>query len=558
MLGLGIGLGPRRPVAVGDMLPPPEASTIGSWAEMRALNDAALSALPSNLGADITAWGDSLTQGAANGNTGSASWVPELATYFTNDIHNEGGGGQTSDEILARITAASVDQLDDVSIVMWGTNNGVGGSYEAPAIIADFDAADPVFTGAHVFVGGFQTLPYGRSAGNGVSSKDVWHHLRNAYPDQSISLWAAMSREIVDDPTAEPALLAGNFEPLQISSGNLHWADARGLEKDAARSLAAVATVGPPFVCEEETPARYVVGAPAGRVIHRFRRLGQATGWQIVGGNDDGAFALTPAGELITTATPFLDDFREVFVAATNANGRHYGRILVGRAAADGDYSQATRCRIETGGYYHHGETTPRAFSIAMRVRHIAAGRYFLSGSCVFKSTSAGGFDGFFRATDGSQQFAPRINPGPGWHWIMASWRMDAGVAENGLITYGSDGTVNSRVPTTTAALQLDEYSTLLTNGTSFSIAADADMRGLWIAHEFVDWSDQNLRDQLFDPDTFDPVLAGDGLLAGIAPQIWVYGGPGDWASGHNRGSQNLHMVPTVDVARARYERATP
>lgn len=76
----------------------------------------------------------------------------------------------------------------------------------------------------------------------------------------------------------------------------------------------------------------------------------------------------------------------------------------------------------------------------------------------------------------------------------------------------------------------------------------------MWIAHEFVDWRNANIRGQLFDSATLTPVLPAQGVLEGIVPQIWMYGGPGDWAAGHNRGSHGLRMISTVDVARARYD----
>lgn len=552
MLGLGLGLGFSRRRA-GEAAPP---AAISSWSEMRAANDATLAGMSITLSRDISAWGDSLTAGTGSGGTASDSWVPEMGAYFTNDINNEGIGGETSDEILARISAAPASQKDDVSIVMWGTNNGSGGSYEGAAVIADYDSAAAAITGPAVFVGGFQTLPYGAFSGAGAASKDVWSHLRSTYPSGSMSLWAAMCREIVDDPAAETSLLQGNFAPLQISSSNLHFADASGLRKDAARALAAADGAGPPMALEEEVPVRYVSGSAPGTVIHTVRRIGTATSWEVVGGNDDGAFSINAAGQLLATSTPFTDDFREVYVRANNGSGPHMARLIVGLAAADDDFSLAARCQTETGGIYHHGDSAPREFSIAMLTRFNSDGRLWASGSCNFRSEGAGNYRLFLRDSASANISLPLIVPGAGWHWVMASIRIDATAAANGAQTSGYDSTVTVGTPTVTNPLKMDVWASLLTDDADYSLASDADVRAMWVADEFVDWSSQANRDALFDAATLAPVLTGDGTIGAVTPQIWMYGGPGDWASGHNRGASGVSMIPTIDAARAKYSSA--
>lgn len=541
------------PFVVGDS----GAIEITSWAAMRDANDAELAGLTVALSTDVSAWGDSLTAGAGSGGQASDSWVPEMGAYITNTLNNEGVGGETSSQILTRINAATAGQKAQASVVMFGTNDGSGGSYEAPTVIANYDSAATAITGPNVLVGGFQTLPYGVFGGAGAASKDTWRHLRETYPDSAMSLWACMVREIIDDPTAENDLLEGSFLPLQISSFNLHFSDASGLKKDAARALMAADGAGPPMVLEEEVPVRYVSGSAAGAVVHTVRHAGTATSWDIVGGNADGAFSINASGQLLATAVPFADDIREVFVRATNANGFHYGRVIVGLAAADNNYSQATRCPQKTGGIYHFGSAAPREFSIAMLVRYNSNGILWKSDDCNFRSNSGGTYTLFLRDSTSANISLPAINPGAGWHWIMASVRIDATTAANGARAYGYDSTITADTPTTLNPLSMDVFSSILTEDEDFGLAGDHDIGAMWVAREFVDWSSSTVRDALFNASTLDPVATGNGTIAGVAPEIWMYGGPGDWAAGHNRGAADVNMIPTLDTARAQYSSVT-
>ncbi|MBD3787802.1 MAG: hypothetical protein IE922_12715 [Sphingomonadales bacterium] len=516
----------------GGGTPDPELPVVTTWAGMAALNDTELAAAPMHvLSRGVTAWGDSLTESLQV--TAPERWVALMSDHLSGQpINNRGVSGETAPQIGARVAVAPAGELDDVSLIMAGTNNLLS----SPDQDSQQGYADVITTAIDEMVSHIvgpvcisqPPRPYVRPQGGGAyAEKRVEEALRASYGDNYVDPEEWLVRAVASPGATDLAQMKQGVYPSSMTADGLHW-NAAGNAVLAANytRIAAALDGGAPFVIDDEGIA-VPAGAGPGTVLHRMRRMGTPTRWDIVGGNADGVVSVNAAGELIWQGVAMTDAYREVFVMASNASGRHVGRAVLYRLS---DGFEWVRADAPLGQILHsNGFPNKRRFTVVMNVGRLSTDRVDLIriGGRVFYNTA----QGFIIKSAGGTNIAVRNDTPPvgSSRWIGLSIDLDAG-----LFYSLSNNTASSRALSSTADIGFSP--------TEFTFGATGypnalDVRALWVANDYIDLTSPAVRGQMFNAANFDPVFAAGGVVAGVTPKVFMHGAPGDWQLGRNRGS---------------------
>jgi hypothetical protein len=512
-----------------------------------------------------SAWGDSITANA-QANTMLASgagyseyvnlaytptddvirhgdWPGEVETLTGGTFANEGGGGQTSAQIVTRMEAAGPGGVD---VVSWGTNDlGAGGGAVAiqqgiqasvdRAAAAGFDTATTLFmpfdangpTGAS-----YGSLDYARSLGfHGYN----WHcgMLKLAHRMSAESAVATLPTEWIEG--AAPAAFMSSPTPtggLDTTHPGSAFSEAQSAE------IAAICTAmagGAPYMHMQTMAVDWSV--PAGTLIGQLDTIGTITASNV--NNDFGnTGAITLSGRNVyrgAGAAP-TGDWAEFFIEVHNAQGSNVNRLMLGLATGGTTFRPCTPVLQS----FIAGNSTAGTISIVVSKISSATSRFMKVGNCEIQLRTNGQlmFSGPF-----SSNLLFGTNVTTKQHF-MVTWD-----ASNCYTVLGTTYTDRAGIYTggnVNGALQLFGA----TSGTP-ALVTDRTAR---IEHIYVS-------DQYHGPgsdlspiwDGTDSAITGPGsVLSGDTPHYSMRGGPGKFASENYGSLGRLCMWPDWDAANAR------
>lgn len=535
-------------------------ATPTSWENLHDIN---VSKLPADFdaGDSTNAYGDSTTQGGQGQPGDTGVQYPEFiaSNYYASAFINEGIDGLRSDQLLTNITAAAASgTLDEYYVIVIGTNDAAGAITPAQTLsnIASIEAilqaegAQGVIYGVYLKA---TTIPGGDP---GYDLYEVHQGLRAAYGNRVIDWreYMAQSVSTSGDAADLAAIVQGEMPPSLLADG-LHPNDP-GYTAIAPQTAAASMAMsgGKPFLHHEVVSA--IPTSSQGSVLHQVRHIGSPTEWQIVGGNDDNAFSINSSGQVLRGPGAWDGTVRELYVAAGNASGQHGCRLVMLAGTADDDFSLHTDWREE--GVLETPEiwtSTESAFTVLMRFKPRGTAT---NNKDVIQGPRS-------NAKMGTGTNATEVLFKNAANTTLAFRRWNISTTDYATVGFSFDGTnaremqdASGSVVTPLSTGSTIDMSGRILMGLSGSVKDRVDVDFIWMANSFIDLSSASIRDQIINSGTLEPAFAANGVVDGVTPQLFLYGGPGDWALGRNRGTGgDLLVRPYVTPALANFALAT-
>lgn len=491
-------------------------------------------------------FGDSITEGSAGG--AGDNWVTRLSVWMDGVQDNEGVGGQTSTQIKDRVIAQSAGDLAKMHTLMMGTNNASAVS----TILADYATSVAAITGETLVLG---PIGSGNMLGTMGYLNRVTESLRETYGDNFLNV-QHIFREQGPFTTDLNAVRAGTM-PAAMMADATHPSNATGaplLAEEIGRAMRALSGTAEPFVHDDLVT--WDSSAAEDAVIHTARKLGAVTSWAYTNDPSDNLFKVNASGQILrgSGTTYPASGIATIQLRGSNANGGHTGRLLMAREAETDQPIYPVRVSGQGSILSRRlaaGESFPfmangTAISVVMLVKFPSA---VISGAPLFTTHSTLSMVG----TTGAMRFIPRDTSGvqlgtasisspivtdkDEWHWLMFSFDSSSNVA-SAVSASPTDGVQSTTTITGTPSagtMGLSRIDGLFTNNSGDTAPWNGDIKMLWVAPNYIDFSSATERDRFFNSGTLAPVtMAADGVVNAISPAIYMRGRCGDWLKGRN------------------------
>lgn len=166
----------------------------------------------------VSAWGDSLTRGS--GARPGGGYPEQIAAVAGRVVENHGIGGQTGDQILARMVEA--DDLDERVVIIWAGRNDVDGA-NTEAIVETVGRMVALTDATHYLV---LSLTNGQSEPRGTANYEtivaVNARLAEIHGDRFVDVRSALVA--VPDPS-DTAAADGDYVAGMLRSDDIHFND---------------------------------------------------------------------------------------------------------------------------------------------------------------------------------------------------------------------------------------------------------------------------------------------------------------------------------------------
>lgn len=491
-------------------------------------------------------FGDSITEGAAGG--AGDNWVTRLSVWMDGVQDNEGVGGQTSTQIKDRVIAQSAGDLAKMHTLMMGTNNASAVS----TILADYATSVAAITGETLVLG---PIGSGNMLGTMGYLNRVTESLRETYGDNFLNV-QHIFREQGPFTTDLNAVRAGTM-PAALMADATHPSNATGaplLAEEIGRAMRALSGTAEPFVHDDLVT--WDSSAAEDAVIHTARKLGTVTSWAYTNDPGDNLFKVNASGQILRgSGTTYPDGgIATIQLRGINANGGHTGRLLMAREAETDQPIYGVRVSGQGSILSRRlaaGESFPfmangTAISVVMLVKFpsavISGAVFFTTHSTLSMVGTTGAMRFIPRDTSGAQLgtasiSSPAVTDKDEWHWLMFSFDSSSNVA-SAVSASPTDGVQSTTTITGTpiaGTMGLSRIDGLFTNNSGDTAPWSGDIKMLWVAPNYIDFSSATERDRFFDSGTLAPVtMAADGVVNSISPAIYMRGRCGDWLKGRN------------------------
>lgn len=534
-----------------------------------------LATLVSNAGVtlsnEVTAWGDSLTQGGG-GLGAPADWQeqwPEWiqATWFTGStINNEGIGGETTQEIEDRLALASAAVKQHISLLAGGTNDAAGSSYSFNTTLTNFgdmvaDLADetPTNTVFGIMGGSHGSSP---SIGNvqGGDRYMVRQGLIDTYAPAYVDFMQAIYSGIpeADWSASDDVISHENGIPViaRSNSGSdaTHPNDEYGTYPLAVANAFLIAGLADvcPYIMPDIT--RYNGQAAATDVVYTPQYLGTPSSWEILAGNDDGLFEINSSTGVITrsaTGTPTAQHEDLHIRANGTGSWKHSQRIRLLRGGTSGyegvqpgrsgglcllDFPDCTNMTALWRLKFKAGDTNPLTLLDPD-----------ISGTAVTSlgASNRGRFQVVIKTSAGVVVASDSITPSfstdnpEQWFWFGFCYNQATNYFRSMIARASTTATYAPDTVTPTGTIGFGPKPTLYNVGSSSDASKGLrDISFCWISDQFFDLNVGATRDLFFNSSTKVPVVAANGIVSGVTPLFCQhYHGPGDIHPSTNVGS---------------------
>ncbi len=569
----GIGTGAASAVVSGTPTAesPPTLPTITSWQDMfddNASNLAVWSTTNISLDDDIQLEGDSLTNGDFGGSVVvGEEWAAQVSNYISSTVNKTAVSGNTSAQIETRMLASGASVLDNYTLFNAGTNDtGLAASVTTANIDDIAGALTPGKFGIWV-----PLLATARTSGSvGLRDVQICNHIYDTYWPFVLDMQNLHAAAVGDSADSTDQAQAATGDIIDSLSGDGLHQNAAGHDahtEPAVRLLAAMNDKAPyvPY----HPPIAFDPTASSGASLYTIQKVGTADGFDIVGGNAGSEFAVSDAGVVSRGAGSWTDSdgIRELFVSAWidggDDNPYHTTRLPMVARGSLGDAVRWGRCSMVAEDVL--GAAVSQ-FTVLVRADYATPGASrknvldFDDGTASSLGSSIRSIG--FRNTSGQSVAVNNFGTWSGMNTIMLSYDSSANAGAGAVFRSDFVNGVHGTSIVFNGGGDLD-LSGRLDLGPPFGVTYDdLDIQALAMWPGVWDLSSSTERDKFYNSGTGEIALATDGVVDGVAPVIFLAGGPGDWLAEfstgtmqvNNRGSfsgSSIYQMPFADVSLA-------
>ncbi|MBC7282584.1 hypothetical protein [Hoeflea sp.] len=469
------------------------------------------------------------------------NWPGEVAALTGGTFVNEGAGGQTSDQITARMEAVAAS---GVNVVSFGTNDASGGSVATQLNLqanVDRVAAHGYGLGTTLFTTFQAKTPGGSSYGIADYARRAgfksynWHTgmLKLAHRMHAETAVASLPTSWIEG-SAPPAFMSSPTPTGSVD--NIHPGSA--FSEAHSQEIAAIATAmsgGAPYLQMQTMAVDWSV--PAGTLIGTLDTIGTVSGSAV---NNDfgnvGAITVSGANVYRGAGAAPSGDWAEFFIEVRNAQGSNVNRLMLGLASGGTTFRPCAPV-IQS---FIAGSSTEGTISIVVAKITSANSRFVKVGNCEIQLLTSG------QVRFGGPLSSPVASGAnvTSYQHFMITW--------NATSCYTVLGTTyTDRTGTYTGG---NINGSLLLFGATTGTTALVSDRTARVGHVYVS-------DRYFGPgsdispiwDGANSAISGPAdVLAGDAPLYSMAGGPGKFASENYGSLGKLNMWPDWDATNAR------
>lgn len=536
MFGVSHSLGVYRPLSGGGggaPVTPPALPAITSWQGMFDDNAANLSGQTFALDDHVQIEGDSLSQGDFGGTVSvGQEWAAQIGDYITSTINKTAVSGNTSSVIEARILASGASVLDNYTLFNAGTNDtGLASSVTLANIANIADTLSVAKFGVWV-----PLLATERTFSDlGARDAEISNGIYNTYWPYVLDMQQIHAAAEGDSTLAATQAEAATGNIIDVLSDDGLHQNAAGHDahtEPAARLLLALNDKAP--YLPDHPPIKFDPAVAEGTTLYTVQTVGNVDGFDITGGNSDSVFAISDAGVITrgSGAWSDADGIRELFVTAWESENDvyHTARVPMVATGSQGDQVRWGRGTFRAEDILSDSETK---ITIAIKVDYSTPAttrKTVFSFEDANDCTVGSGLRQIVlkQGTSGGSTIAVRnFATFTGYNWLILSYdsTADAGAGRYYWTQQNSGGSG----PAFNSGGSVDMSGTCMFGEPFGGTYDDLDIECLGIWPGAWDLTSATERDKFFNSTTFASAMADTGIIDGITPAIFMYGGPGDW-----------------------------